>query len=510
MDPQNQDAQQPPTQLSTPAVPGRPQVMPQTAQQPPPKNNSLILIIGGTGLFLIILLILIVPFTLSHSGNSGANTKSTINPESTTTYSSNAASASNATVAILSWSNASSSTPTCPTILNVTGLGGTRGNCSGFTVNIGENDSYGNSDGACPSLVNIGPGGFYDNYVIGCYPDVTWANTQSLSEYYNVNDNITLVGNQTFSGWYNQTLKGVEANLTNSSFMTVHYMNYTPTSTHGYVQNGNFIFSFTLLNGTRRTWHFPLETYDYYTSVPRYSPIIRFATKSGGTINTYDFRGLVTPYVFSGVVSSLTNGSSAGRFVDQVLNLKNQLTSYSYLFYNTSAYPVQILGTGTGDCKDFGVLMASILEAGNMYAGYNMTVQLEYVDVYNLSDPNTTDHLILYITFANGTSRYLDTTGALYEYEPGVIANVTPVYGWRLPLNCTENGCQEETTCNGAYCDSVGYAVNGAESAYAMCSSEYDTVGADGLCHPECGNLYYCNTGYQCSNNYGYNECVPS
>jgi transglutaminase-like putative cysteine protease len=259
-----------------------------------------------------------------------------------------------------------------------------------------------------------------------------------------------------------------------------------------YIRNGNFTFLFTLLNGTTEIWTFPIATYNYYLSLARIDPIIRLNdTITGKTIYTYDYRGTITPSFFANVTPVLTRGKTAGQFVAEVQNINNQLVNYSLIFENTSVYPAQLLAQGYGDCKDKGVLMASILEAGNIQANYGMKIQFVYVDADNLTAPRTANHLMLFITFANGTTEFLDTTHVLATtpYFNGTVD------GWYYNLTCTMNGCQTVPLCTGSYCDAVGY-VSGSSSSFNTCQSGY-VVGSDSLCHLQSGGIdYYYAGGY--------------
>jgi hypothetical protein len=276
----------------------------------------------------------------------------------------------------------------------------------------------------------------------------------------------------------------------------------TQQQAHGTIQNGQLSFSFYLLNGSIDTWSFPLTTYNYYVSQPRIDPILVLNNSiTGKTLYTWDYRSTVTPSFFANVTPTLTTGKTAAQFVAQVQSINSQLVNYSLVFANTSIYPAQLIAQGQGDCKDKGVMMASILEAGNIKANYGMKIQFVYVDAYNLSTPRTIDHLMLSVTYANGTREILDTTHVLATspYYNGTIN------GWYFNLTCTMSGCQEPSTCSGAYCDEVGYS-SGGSTGFASCSSSNYLVGSDGLCHAECGRPYtntYCNSGYSCnSQNY--------
>lgn len=270
-------------------------------------------------------------------------------------------------------------------------------------------------------------------------------------------------------------LLGALLNSSNSSLplisSTIYYSSQNNSSSCikipcSYVKNGNFTFLFSLSNNSVEEWYFPEQAYDYYESEAAYTPVISLKFDNGTSISTYDYRSLITPGFFANVVPSLTKGHTAKQFVNQVINLKNQLTTYSLVFQNTSVYPAVILAKGEGDCKDFGVLMASILEAGNAQANYGMKVQFVYVDAYNLSDPNTIDHLMLYVTFANGT--ILGNDGLCHA------------------------ACGGQYT----YCGTNQYCYNNQCLACASGS----VLGSDGLCHQSCGTGY-CNATSSCYNN---------
>jgi hypothetical protein len=274
-----------------------------------------------------------------------------------------------------------------------------------------------------------------------------------------------------------------------------------------YIKNGNFTFVFKLQNGSVENWYFPQSEYDHYLTAPKYTPVISLKLSNGTSVETYDYRALITPSFFANAAPSLTAGHNAKQFLNEVINIKNQLTVFSLVFQNTSAYPAVILAKGTGDCKDFAVLMASIIEAGNIQANYGMKVQFVYVDAYNLSDPKTINHLLLYVTFANGTGEFIDTTNILN-------GPTTPIInGWYFNLTCNSTSCETTQTCQAGYVygnDSLCHLACGSGNSYCA-SGEYcynngciacpegTILGNDGACHAECGNATtYCSGNSQC------------
>jgi hypothetical protein len=277
---------------------------------------------------------------------------------------------------------------------------------------------------------------------------------------------------------------------------SIYYTTTIYQSAHTTVQNGNFTFTFYLSSGTN-TWTFPITTYNYYESLPRIDPTIHLNdTITGKSFYTWDYRSTITPSFFANVTPKLTNGKTAGQFVAEVQDINSELVNYSEIFLNTSVYSAQLLVQGQGDCKDKGVLMASILEAGNIQANYGMKIQFVYVDADNLTAPRTANHLMLYVTYANGTKAFLDTTHVLATspYFNGTVD------GWYYNLTCTMSGCQSIPLCNGAYCAAIGYA-SGASSGFNYCKTSGYVVSANNTCQLECGANQYCNVGSSCYNN---------
>ena len=53
-----------------------------------------------------------------------------------------------------------------------------------------------------------------------------------------------------------------------------------------------------------------------------------YLNHDGTTISTYDLRDYIQPDFFTNVISTLTDGKNDREFVNEVINLKNQLVSY--------------------------------------------------------------------------------------------------------------------------------------------------------------------------------------
>ncbi len=274
-----------------------------------------------------------------------------------------------------------------------------------------------------------------------------------------------------------------------------------------YFNDTNLTFEFRTLNGSVEEWDFPYSTYGQYNSSQKFVPILILnSTVNGKALYTYDYSGLVTPSLFANVIGGLTDGRTAPEFVKEVFNFREQLTTYSLVFGNASEYPSVILENRTGDCKDFAVLMASMLEAGNIQADYGMKIQLLYMDYPNATSPNVVNHLVINVVYKNGTSQIMESTG-------GVLDPYKSVNGWYFNLECNSTSCSPLTSCpSGEVLGSDGqcHAECGNSSTYCSsgavcysgqcisCPSGY-TIGSDGQCHAECGNSStYCSSGAVC------------
>lgn len=95
-------------------------------------------------------------------------------------------------------------------------------------------------------------------------------------------------------------------------------------------------------------------------------------SNTGETYTEIDLTKYVTPDVISTVISDLTDGRSDYDFVQEVVNIKNQLITYSSGLKNEYRWAVETLTEGTGNCGDISILMASLLKAGENRENYGL------------------------------------------------------------------------------------------------------------------------------------------
>lgn len=193
------------------------------------------------------------------------------------------------------------------------------------------------------------------------------------------------------------------------------------------IQEGNVTWVFKILDGSIEKWFMPLETYTYYVNKPKPTEY-HLLTTNGEIFTVRNMELFVQPEFFGNVIHDITNGNNARDFVQEVFNLRVQLTLYSSDITDTPQWSAETMTEGTGDCEDFAILMGSLLLAGNDDANYGMKVQMVYMDAYNPADPQTVNHVLLYITYPDGTGQLVDSTST------HVLSPWERVVGWYYDL----------------------------------------------------------------------------
>jgi archaellin len=189
------------------------------------------------------------------------------------------------------------------------------------------------------------------------------------------------------------------------------------------IQEGDVVWAFKTLSETIQKWSMPLDTYTYY--LEKSKPMeYHYLTTDGQTFTVRNMELFVQPEFFSNVIHDLTDGNTARDFVQEVFNLRVQLTLYSSDITDTPQWSAETMTKGTGDCEDFAILMGSLLTSGNQYAHYGMAVQMVYMDSNNPTNPQTVNHVMLYIKHQDGTTQLVDSTST------SVLSPWSRVVGW--------------------------------------------------------------------------------
>jgi len=193
------------------------------------------------------------------------------------------------------------------------------------------------------------------------------------------------------------------------------------------IEEGNVTWRFTTLDGTMEEWHMPIDAYVYYVNKPKPEEY-HILTTDGQSFQVRNMELFVEPEFFSKVINSLTDGNTDRDFVQEVFNLRVQLTVYSEEITETPQWSGETMTLGTGDCEDFAILMGSLLMAGNEHAHYNMTVKMVYMDANNPTDPQTPNHVLIHTIYEDGNGEFVDSTST------DVQSPWSEVVGWYFDL----------------------------------------------------------------------------
>jgi len=194
------------------------------------------------------------------------------------------------------------------------------------------------------------------------------------------------------------------------------------------IKNGNITWRFDKLDGTVVSWKVDIDTYRYYVSCPDPTGYVRlYNSGTGKTYTIKDITKYVQPDFFSEVISDLTDGNTDYKFVDEVVNLKNQLISYGSGLDETYQWSAETLTECRGKCGDTSILVASLIKAGENKANYGLKVSLWYCDVNNMDNPQDINHVIVGVEYSDGDYDLIETTtNNYYSYEQ--------IFGWKYEV----------------------------------------------------------------------------
>jgi hypothetical protein len=132
---------------------------------------------------------------------------------------------------------------------------------------------------------------------------------------------------------------------------------------------------------------------------PTYPRLVLNNSAIGEKYEEIDYRRFVDPGLFSSFSSYFyERAPSEEAFIQEMWYIVAQLTAYSAEITDTPRYPLETLLAGGGDCEDHAILFASMILAA---APSSWTVDLVYMDSYNPTNPQTINHMIVYIDTGN-------------------------------------------------------------------------------------------------------------
>ena len=193
------------------------------------------------------------------------------------------------------------------------------------------------------------------------------------------------------------------------------------------IKNGTIYWNLYTLDYNIVTWSVPVESYRTYVTYPKPSYPYLYLDNDGETLTTYDIRDYIQPDFFDGVINTLTDGRTATQFVNEVVNLKNQLISYGSLESGEYRWVMETLTEGQGNCGDTTILVTSLLKSGDERMNYGLDVSIWYCDANHMDAPQEVNHVIVGVEYPDGDYALIETTSDYYYSYDEVI-------GWRFEV----------------------------------------------------------------------------
>ncbi len=163
------------------------------------------------------------------------------------------------------------------------------------------------------------------------------------------------------------------------------------------------------MDGQLITWTTPFEGFEYsYERGVYMRNLIVDEELTTSLVYTHNNQGVwlryfslfLEPEIFTNVIPDLYQRSSNPfDFIYRIWYMIGQLSNYASEDIETPRYPLETLLAGGGDCEDLSILFASLIQA----APVDWYVDLVYVDSENINDPQTSDHVVVYIDTWQGT-----------------------------------------------------------------------------------------------------------
>lgn len=179
--------------------------------------------------------------------------------------------------------------------------------------------------------------------------------------------------------------------------------------------------AFNRLDKSVETWNVPFDTLEIellkgfitrtYTENPNNFQALQF--ENGEIQYVEDMTLFIDAPAFENVIPGLyIQSESESFFIQEIWNIVTQLAIYSPEIGETPRFPLETFLEGGGDCEDTAILFASMILA----APVDWTVELVYMDIYNPTNPNEVNHVIVHID--TGTDQYFIETTSDSEMQP--------------------------------------------------------------------------------------------
>ena len=194
------------------------------------------------------------------------------------------------------------------------------------------------------------------------------------------------------------------------------------------IQNGTIHWRFHKIDGTITEWTVPIDTYRTYIDLPEPTAYLSLSNQNNGaTYTVKDLSKYVQADFFVNVISGFTDGKTDKQFVQEVVNFKDQIVTYGSGLGDYYRWSAETITEGRGECGDTTILMASIIKAGENRAHYGLSVYIWYCDANHMTNPQTVNHAIIEVKYADGTDSLIETTSdTFYTYDQ--------IWGWSFSV----------------------------------------------------------------------------
>ncbi|MGI0046559.1 MAG: plastocyanin/azurin family copper-binding protein [Nitrosotalea sp.] len=230
----------------------------------------------------------------------------------------------------------------------------------------------------------------------------------------------------------------------NSARQTANALEQLNSTLHEYLSKPYTIISndtvnwyFSDSNGNRYYWTMPMSTYDAQVRVPTSLLVgTQYLTFPNGTrMLAQDYsplaKTIVSSHGFRNVIDQVyNNAGSDEQFIYEVWYITAEMTTYNVDITDSNLTPFEVLTRGEGDCKDKSILIASMLRSSEHTA--NWKISLEEMDINNPTNPQTMNHMIVWVDTGQKTYA-IEATATPDNNGLNVWAGVS-IYGWQIPV----------------------------------------------------------------------------
>jgi hypothetical protein len=198
----------------------------------------------------------------------------------------------------------------------------------------------------------------------------------------------------------------------------------TDSSAYKPIVSSEGTISWILTDSKGQQYRLTLTKEDYLKSTSDLPVQIKYLeTKNGSLIAVLDHAKYVqsNPALSELADAIYQNTANDYEFIQEVRYIVTHYTEYTPEVIEQASRPIATLESGKGDCEDLVILMASILAASSYTSDWD--IQMVYFDAFNAQEPNTANHVALFIqtdefsTFVESTNPGLDGSSVWQQVD---------------------------------------------------------------------------------------------